>query len=100
MIQGEMGIQKVKFRKIPEEEKKPEPGLCPVINYGMIATETIYNPVVYFKNTYTDDWITDPLSKDMIREMWTGPRSLVPERSSARCWAGFLPRNFQEELRH
>lgn len=29
--------------------------------------EAIYNPVVYFKNTYTDDWITDPLSKDMIR---------------------------------
>lgn len=75
-----MGIQKVKFRKIPEEEKKPEPGLCPVINYGMIATETIYNPVVYFKNTYTDDWITDPLSKDMIRDVdrseVIGPRAI------------------------
>ena len=40
--------------------------------------EAIYNPVVYFKNTYTDDWITDDLSKKMIqdvdRSVVVGPR--------------------------
>ena len=31
--------------------------------------EAIYDPVVYFKNTYTDEWITDELSKEMIRDV-------------------------------
>ena len=26
--------------------------------------EAIYDPVVYFKNTYTDEWITDELSRE------------------------------------
>lgn len=29
----------------------------------------IYNPVVYFKNTYTDEWITDELTKEMILDV-------------------------------
>ena len=31
--------------------------------------EAIYNPVIYFKNTYTDEWITDELSKAMIKDV-------------------------------
>lgn len=31
--------------------------------------EAIYNPVRFFKNSYTDDWITDELSKQMIRDV-------------------------------
>ena len=31
--------------------------------------EAIYNPVRFFKNSYTDDWITDELSKKMIRDV-------------------------------
>ena len=29
--------------------------------------EAIYNPVVFFKNSYTDDWIMDDLSVRMIK---------------------------------
>lgn len=38
------------------------------IFYGDMP-EAIYNPVVYFKNCYTDDWITDPLSREMILDV-------------------------------
>lgn len=38
------------------------------IYYGDMP-EAIYNPVVYFKNTYTDDWITDDLSRKMILDV-------------------------------
>ena len=38
------------------------------IFYGDMP-EAIYNPVVYFKNTYTDEWITDELSKKMIKDV-------------------------------
>lgn len=31
--------------------------------------EAIYNPVIYFKNTYTDEWITDELSRKMIKDV-------------------------------
>ena len=31
--------------------------------------EAIYNPARYFKNTYTDDWITDELSVRMIKDI-------------------------------
>lgn len=31
--------------------------------------EAIFNPAVYFKNTYTDEWITDELSKRMIKDV-------------------------------
>ena len=29
-------------------------------------TEAIFNTAVYFKNAYEDEWITDPLAKEMI----------------------------------
>ena len=38
------------------------------IYYGDMP-EAIYNPVRYFKNTYTDEWITDELSRKMIRDI-------------------------------
>ena len=31
--------------------------------------EAIYNPALFFKNSYSDDWITDELSKEMIRDV-------------------------------
>ena len=31
--------------------------------------EAIYNPVVFFKNTYSDDWIMDELSRRMIKDV-------------------------------
>ena len=31
--------------------------------------QAIYNTAVYFKNTYEDDWITDELSREMIRDI-------------------------------
>ena len=43
------------------------------IFYGDMP-EAIYNPRVYFKNVYEDDWITDPLSKEMIADV---DRSIV-----------------------
>ena len=30
--------------------------------------EAIYNPAVYFKNTYQDSWITNERSKAMIKD--------------------------------
>ena len=31
--------------------------------------EAIYYPPVYFNNTYDDEWITDPLTVEMIRDV-------------------------------
>ena len=31
--------------------------------------EAVYNPALFFKNSYSDDWITDELSKAMIRDV-------------------------------
>ena len=31
--------------------------------------EAIYNTVVYFKNVYEEEWIVEPLSKEMIRDV-------------------------------
>ncbi|MCD7763070.1 MAG: DUF4869 domain-containing protein [Lachnospiraceae bacterium] len=36
------------------------------IYYGDMP-QAIYNPIIYFKNSYTDEWITDALSKEMIQ---------------------------------
>lgn len=33
------------------------------------ADNTIYHPPTYFDNTYEDDWITDPLSVEMIKDV-------------------------------
>ena len=41
------------FGDLPEEEK----------------SKYIYNTAVYFKNTYKDKWITDPLTVEMIRDV-------------------------------
>lgn len=38
------------------------------IFYGDMP-DAVYNPVIYFKNTYTDDWIMDDLSREMIRDV-------------------------------
>ena len=31
--------------------------------------EVVYNTAVFFKNDYEDEWITDPLVKEMIRDV-------------------------------
>ena len=38
------------------------------IFYGDMP-EAVYNPVLYFKNTYTDELITDDLPRNMIRDV-------------------------------
>ncbi len=38
------------------------------IYYGDMP-EAIYNPARFFKNSYKDDWITDELSKQMIKDV-------------------------------
>ncbi|MCD7716644.1 MAG: DUF4869 domain-containing protein [Lachnospiraceae bacterium] len=38
------------------------------IYYGDMP-QAIYNPIIYFKNSYTDEWITDALSKEMIQDV-------------------------------
>ena len=38
------------------------------IFYGDMP-EAVYNPVLFFKNTYTDEWITDDLPRNMIRDV-------------------------------
>ena len=35
------------------------------INYGNMP-EAIFNTAVYFKNVYEDEWITDPVVREMI----------------------------------
>lgn len=38
------------------------------IFYGDMP-EAIYNTAVYFKNVYEDEWITNPLSREMIADV-------------------------------
>ncbi|MBR0308604.1 MAG: DUF4869 domain-containing protein [Mogibacterium sp.] len=38
------------------------------IFYGDMQ-EAVYNPARFFKNSYTDEWITDELSVEMIRDV-------------------------------
>ena len=38
------------------------------IYYGNMP-EAIYNTSVYFDNTYEDEWITDPLTVAMIKDV-------------------------------
>ena len=38
------------------------------IFYGDMP-EAIYNPALFFKNTYADDWITDPFCQKMIQDV-------------------------------
>ena len=37
--------------------------------------EAIYNTAVYFKNTYRDSWITDPMSVEMIKDVTPIPHN-------------------------
>lgn len=37
------------------------------VYYGDMP-EAIYNPDVYLKNTYEDEWITDELSRELIQD--------------------------------
>ena len=51
------------------------------IYYGDLnADNYIYNPDAFFNNTYEDDWIIDPLSVEMIRDIdgsdVIGPRAI------------------------
>ena len=40
------------------------------IYYGELDTpEYIFNPDVFFNNSYEEEWITDPLSKEMIKDI-------------------------------
>ena len=38
------------------------------IYYGDMP-ESIYNPSLFFKNSYSDEWITDELSRQMIQDV-------------------------------
>lgn len=38
------------------------------IHFGSLKNE-IYSPPIYFDNQYEDEWITDPLSKEMIKDI-------------------------------
>lgn len=53
--------------------------------------EAIYNPVVYFKNTYTDDWITDELSRKMIQDV-DRSKVLGPRVIDSPVLGGISPR--------
>ncbi len=59
------------------------------IFYGDMP-QAIYNPVVYFKNTYTDEWIMDELSKAMIKDVdksvVLGPRIIDSPVSEKQRW--------------
>ena len=40
------------------------------IYYGDIESERyIFNPDIFFNNSYEEEWITDPLSKQMIKDI-------------------------------
>ena len=45
--------------------------------------DAIYNTAVYFKNTYRDAWITNPLSVQMIKDV---DKSDVVSASLIRAW--------------
>ncbi len=60
------------------------------VYYGDMP-EAIYNPALFFKNSYTDDWITDELSKKMILDV---DRSIVigPHIIESPVLGGISPR--------
>ncbi len=47
--------------------------------------EAIYNPAVYFKNTYQDSWITNERSKAMIKDV-DKSTVIAQESLKVRCW--------------
>lgn len=38
------------------------------IRFGEMP-KAIYNTEVYFKNKYTEEWLTDPLAKEMVKDI-------------------------------
>ncbi|MCD7921047.1 MAG: DUF4869 domain-containing protein [Clostridiales bacterium] len=60
------------------------------IYYGDMP-QAIYNPVVFFKNTYTDDWITDDLSRAMIQDV-DKSTVLGPRIIDSPVFGGISPR--------
>lgn len=51
-------------------------------------SEAIFNTVVYFKNVYEDEWITDPLAREMILDM---DKSVVLDNSVDSPVLGKIP---------
>ena len=49
------------------------------IYYGDME-EAVYNTAVYFKNTYEDNWITEPIVRDIIRDV---------DKSEVQCWVRY-----------
>jgi hypothetical protein len=60
------------------------------VYYGDMP-EAIYNPVVFFKNTYEDDWITDDLSREMILDV-DRSRVVGPHVIESPVLGGISPR--------
>ena len=51
------------------------------IHYGVLESDNyIFNPDAFFNNTYEDEWITDDLSVQMIKDIdgseVIGPRAI------------------------
>ena len=53
--------------------------------------EAIYNPVVFFKNSYEESWITDPLSQEMILDV-DRSRVIGPHVIESPVLGGISPR--------
>ena len=81
------------------------------IVYGDIEADNyIFNPDVFFNNTYEDEWIMDALSKEMIKDIdgskVIGPRlidspflgAIPPERLSGGVKALILMNNDQDHV--
>ena len=48
------------------------------IYYGDLEAENyIFNPDVFFNNTYEDEWITDPMPKQMIKDIDSSRKSVL-----------------------
>ncbi|MBQ8932657.1 MAG: DUF4869 domain-containing protein [Lachnospiraceae bacterium] len=67
------------------------------VYYGDMP-EAIYNPVVFFKNTYEDEWITDDLSRKMILDV---DRSKVigPHVIESPVLGGISPRDLSGSVK-
>ena len=55
----------------------------------------IYHPPTYFDNQYEDEWITDPLSVEMIRDV-DKSEVVSPHSDRKSCsWPCFCKRNLR-----
>ena len=57
------------------------------IYYGDME-EAVYNTAVYFKNTYEDNWITEPIVRDIIKDV---DKSEVIDSNliEVQCWVRY-----------